>query len=385
MPLLGWPLLAVLSLVALASVVGALLLWGRVPGPKPLQMLLRFLMIAVCQLTAVLFVAAVANDYGYFYTSWSEIVGTSASGGPPAAGGAYSGRAGASSVRAPRPGLVVPHPTVAGGTMGSAATWAVSGRITSVDITGAVSGLTDNALVWFPPQYFQRSFAHRLFPGVEVLTGYPGNNQSLLRRQHYPEILMKEIKAGKAAPMILVMMRSTVAPPRDTECTDVPAGPQALTYLARDVPQALRSSIRVRPFGWGVVGDSTGGLCAAKITMIHPDVFSAGVALSGYFHNLQDHTTGDLWHHSAAERDLNDVRWRLQHLPPPPVSLLLTISKAEHGESSVADTTSFASLVRPPMTVQTIVTPSGGHNFNAWGLQLPHALDWLSARLAVSR
>ena len=34
---------------------------------------------------------------------------------------------------------------------------------------------------------------------------------------------------------MLVMVRPTVAAPRDTECTDVPAGPQALAFFAPKV------------------------------------------------------------------------------------------------------------------------------------------------------
>ena len=41
-------------------------------------------------------------------------------------------------------------------------------------------------------------------------------------------------------PMILVMLRPTVAPPRDTECVDVPGGPQTETFFAEDLPQAVR-------------------------------------------------------------------------------------------------------------------------------------------------
>ena len=46
-------------------------------------------------------------------------------------------------------------------------------------------------------------------------------------------------------PMILVMMRPTVAPPRDTECVDVPGGPQTETFFAKDLPDAVSAHYRV--------------------------------------------------------------------------------------------------------------------------------------------
>ena len=184
--------------------------------------------------------------------------------------------------------------------------------------------------------------------------------------------------------MVLVMLRPTVVPPRDTECTDVPAGPQVETFLAQDVPVAIRDALRVRPVGWGAIGDSTGGYCAVKIAMMHSDVFSAAVALAGYYHTLQDSTTGDLWGGSRVLRSLNDLEWRLQHQTPPPVSLLLTISRQAHGKNGYTDTRRFLALARPPLHVDSLVVNRGGHNYAAWDGELPRAISWLSAHLGTT-
>ena len=132
-----------------------------------------------------------------------------------------------------------------------------------------------------------------------------------------------------ARPTVLVMLRPRSSFPRDTECTDVPSGPQALAFFAQDVPLAIAGHYRVQDRGWGAIGDSTGGYCAAKLAMLHSDVFTAAVTLSGYFHTLRDSTTGDLWGGSRVLWNLNDLEWRLRHLPPPPVSLLVTTAKDE--------------------------------------------------------
>ena len=75
MSLLGWPLLALLGLSAVAYPVLTLLLWPRVRGSGPLRAATRLVMVAGCQVTAVLLVAVAVNDYGYFYGSWSELPG----------------------------------------------------------------------------------------------------------------------------------------------------------------------------------------------------------------------------------------------------------------------------------------------------------------------
>lgn len=50
-----------------------------------------------------------------------------------------------------------------------------------------------------------------------------------LRVPQFTQTLMRE---GKMQPTIIVGIRPTTAPPRDTECVDVPGGPQSETFLA---------------------------------------------------------------------------------------------------------------------------------------------------------
>jgi len=179
-------------------------------------------------------------------------------------------------------------------------------------------------------------------------------------------------------PTVFVMLSSTVAPPRDTECTNVPRGPQAETYLAQELPSAVERAFRVRPGDWGVIGDSTGGYCAAKFAMYQRNSFVAGVSLSGYYHTLSDWTTGNLWGGSLVVERSNDLEWRLAHQPVPSADLYLTISKQERGAEGYADTLRFLHLVRPPMHVTAAVAAQGGHNFGTWSRQLPQAMTWLS-------
>ena len=263
-----------------------------------------------------------------------------------------------------------------------ASQWASRGRLEAFTLQGVRTGLSNPALVWLPPQYFQPAYRNTQFPAAVVMTGYPGMTTNLVARMHYPDMLLKEINAHRAKPMVLVMMRPTVAAPRDTECTDVPGGPQALTYLTQDVPSAVEQLARVRPTGWAAIGDSTGGYCATKMALIRSDVFTAAVSFSGYYHTLKDGTTGDLWGGSRVLRDLNNPEWLVSHQPQPPVSLFLTIGTAERGPNGVADTRRFAALVHAPLTARVTYVPGGGHNFGAWGSLMPGALDWVTNRLA---
>ncbi|GAB3446837.1 alpha/beta hydrolase-fold protein [Phycicoccus ginsengisoli] len=380
MPLLGWPLLVTLGVVVGTAMALAVLLWSRVRGPRPLRVTQRVGLLVLTQVTTVLLVAAALNNYGYFYGSWSDLLGTSSAGAPSAR---TISRALAAHGRTGAPLAVTRDATVAGESTWSApAQWRTKGRVESLTVYGAHSRLSEQTLVYLPPQYFQPAYAKSRFPAVEVFTGYPGTTSNLVRRMHYPDVLLKEIQAGRSRPMVLVMLRPTVAPPRDTECTDVPAGPQTLTYFAEDVPRAISSSLRVQQAGWGAMGDSTGGYCATKIAMTHSSVFPVAASLSGYYHTLRDGTTGDLWGGSPQVRELNDLEWLLRHQPAPPVWVYASIGADEHTHTGVGDTRAFAALVRPPMSMTTVVLPGGGHNFRSWSQVMPAALDFLSHHLA---
>ncbi len=366
-------LLVLCVVLPTAALVG----WSRL-RPRVVARIACVSLLVVGQLAAVALAAAAVNRSGSYYTSWSQIlatfstptgihhvssktVGTSARGTTPETAGSLSGR------------------VVTG--FSAPSQWAAKGKLESVTITGASSGLTSHAFVYLPPQYFQSKYRHTQFPAAEVFTGYPGNDRNLWHGLDYPGILRQEIAGGHARPMVLVLMRTSMSYHRDLECSNVPGGPQAQTFFADDVISGVSRHFRVRPVGWGAVGDSTGGYCAAKLAMTSPTAFRAAVSLSGYYHALRDHTTGDLYGGSQVVRDLNSPRWRLQHLPAPAISLLVTISKEEHGPLGYGDTQKFLKLAKAPMRVDSIITPHGAHNFRAWSAILPQSFDWLSAKL----
>ncbi len=378
MPLLGWPLLVTLGLATVFATVLVVVLWSRVRGPTPVRLGQRLGLVVAGQVTAVLLVAASLNDYGFFYGSWSDLFGTSAQ-------SAVVVHTAATRPARHHGGLTLEatrDTSLAGvDSWSTPSQWSTRGRVESFTLSGAHSGLSEPAAVYLPPQYFQKAHARTVFPAVEVFTGYPGTTQALVSRMKYPDVLLSQIDAHRARPMVLVMLRPTVVPPRDTECTDVPAGPQTLTYFGEDVPRTVSQILRVAPVGWGAMGDSTGGYCAAKLLLTHSSVFTAGAALSGYYHTLKDGTTGNLWGGSAVLRDLNDPEWLVRHQPTPPVSLLATIGTGEIGGSGVRDTRRFAALVHAPMSMTTVFVPGGGHNFATWSSVMPRALDFLSAHL----
>lgn len=355
-PLLSRRLLVVLVLAAVAAPALALMLWERVPGPRPVRLASRLGLVGLAQATAVLLACVAANDYGYFYTSWDDLLGRG-----PRVVAVTTAHLGA---------VETPPPMVAGG--------GLRGSLQTIELTGTSTGLAEPAMVYLPPAYLA---GRRDLPVVEVLTGFPGSELSLVRRLHYPQTLLQGIHRGTMPSMVLVLLRPTIVPPRDTECTDVPRGPQALSYFTRDVPDTMRSMYGLTSDRYGVIGYSTGGLCAVKMALLDPQRFRAAVALSGYFHAVQDATTGQLYGGSRAERLRNDPLWRLQHLPAPRTSLYIATSRQEGGQDGYLPAQEFLRAVRAPLSADELVEATGGHNFETWTREIPPALVWLGQHL----
>ncbi|MFE3850884.1 alpha/beta hydrolase [Streptomyces griseorubiginosus] len=257
------------------------------------------------------------------------------------------------------------------------------GQVQKVDIVGRTMHIASPAYIYLPPEYFQERYRARTFPAAVVLTGYPGTARALVDKLHYPRTALQLVKDGRMRPMILVMLRPTVAPPRDTECVDVPGGPQTESFFAEDLPQAVTQHYRVTegPRSWGIIGDSTGGYCALKLAMHHPGVYAAGAGLSPYYKAPVDPTTGDLFQGDKALRNRANLWWCLKHLPGPDTSLLVSSSK--EGEANYKDTLKFIERVKAKETtrISSIILESGGHNFNTWRREIPATLEWVSGLL----
>jgi enterochelin esterase-like enzyme len=402
--------IGLMIVAALGSVAATVWLWPRFARQRPAMMASRLGLIAASQVLVLAAVLAFVNGFFAFFGSWSALFGNGGSVPVTMSGAAASSRpiAVTGSDLGPVPGgsalpedangrlaskpphfkgkttspsnvAVAPGLDVKGGAVAAARK---VGKVLQITVTGSHTGIVSAAnYVYLPPQYFQPVYAHVRFPVVLALTGYPNDTWSIVRWLDLPSTAANLVARGKIGPAVYVMMNVSVALPRDTECTNVPEGPQAETFLAQDVPQAVEHTFRVQAgrSGWSVLGYSTGGYCAAKLAMMYPYQFTSAVSLAGYYTALQDSTTGSLYGGSTAFRDENNLDWRLKHLPAPPVSVLVTSSLV--GEHDLAGTQAFLRLVHSPMRGYSLLVKQGGHNYRTWVRQLPQSLEWLSQRL----
>jgi len=367
----GTPLLILLIILALLLVGGTVWGWPRLSRQSVLTVFSRISLICVTQFVVLSMVAVMVNDNFEFYTSWSDLMGTVQGGGTVAAQPAGDTTQSAEVIAIGKPGTQ--------GLGGSDP--AKVGQLRTVKIEGAVSGLSEEAVIYLPPQYFQAPYKTAQFPAVIAASGYPGSASEVATKFHLPNLLLADLQAKRTKPMVLIMVSPMIVNGRDTECTDVPGGPQAETFWAQDIPSAIESAYRVstQRSGWGIMGASTGGYCALKIAMMDSNQFSAGATVSGYYAALEDHTTGDLYGDSTSFRNENDLMWRAQNLPSPPVAVLLAAAKV--GDPNYQPTLQFMATVKGRMQVSTLFAPEGGHNLTSWIAQFPAVLDWLGLHL----
>lgn len=373
MSLTGRPVMCLLIVAVIAAVAATLWGWRSLAGSGVRHVAARLGAFVLCQVLVTLSVLVAVNRHFGFYESWGELAGAGGIGN----GGrivAKQDRGGAGITAQ----LIKRKPEVSIGDVPQR-----DGELDTVDIRGARSGLHARAYVYLPPQYFQPGAEQRRFPVAVALSGYPGALRNLVTQVKVPQTAQAEIKAGRVQPTVYVLLRPSMVQGRDTECMDVPGGPQTGTFFTQDLPEAVRSAYRV-PLdrkGWGVFGLSMGGYCSLKLAMRNSDVFSTAASLSGYYGAIKDVTTGDLYGGSQAVRNENDLFWRLRNLPAPPVSVMVTTSKV--GEKNKEGTERFLSLVKPPMRASSLVLDSGGHNFQTWNRVLPQVLRWMSQGLSI--
>jgi enterochelin esterase-like enzyme len=363
----------VLGLAVLAAVglfVGTVWLWPRLARRGWRTVTGRVGLLLATQLMLFAAVGLAANQSFGFYASWADLFGQEQGQGVVVDHTPDRGPLRVADTRRV-PGAASARPEV-------------SGQIQKVDIVGRTTHIATPAYVYLPAEYFQPQYRKRAFPAAVVLTGYPGTAEKLVNKLKYPHTASTLAKEGRMQPMILVMLRPTVAPPRDTECVDIPGGPQTETFFAKDLPDAVSGHYRVsrKQGGWGIIGNSTGGYCALKLAMHHPDVYAAGAGLSAYYNAPIDPTTGDLFHGDEELRNRANLWWYLKHMPAPDTSLLVSSSKV--GESNYKATLKLIERVKANgvTRISSIILESGGHNFNTWRREIPGTLEWMGERLS---
>ncbi|BFV56047.1 hypothetical protein KCMC57_up11510 [Kitasatospora sp. CMC57] len=366
MQLTGTPFLICTIILVPVSIAAALLLWGRVRGPKPAQVLARLVMILACQVTAVTMVFVMVNNANLIYGNWSDLLGTGdhvravpqVSPDDPAG----DGKGKPSEPKVIQSFKSVDDPKV-------------PGDVKRTDLKGRLSGVDGEVLVWTPPQYDKPEFKDKKFPVVELLPGYPGSSSTWYGTLRVSEQLKPLMESGQVAPFILVSPRTfLLGKGQDTGCADIPGKVNADTWLSRDVPQMVLDNFRADPSAdrWAVAGYSAGAHCATKLGAEHPNRYRASISLSGYNDPAQE--PDSLTAKDPVLRDKSNPLNILKNAAQPPkVAFYLSGNKGDGYEAALA----LKAVAKAPTTVNAVES-IGAHSSDVWKPMVPDVFKWLT-------
>ena len=254
----------------LMVVFGGLLVWVALAR----QLVFRVFAACLAFLPAMVFGVAAVNKFYDYYQTWGGMINDLTSQGAGnlpkyAAGGKGTNKQFDKNI----------------GRVTSQAEDAQVGYLFQTSVTGARSHLTRDVLVYLPPQYFQKSFRHYKFPVIELLHGSPGGPRAWVDVMGVIPTFLSLLGTHPDDAAVLVMPDTDGSPRYGLQCLNNPGGIQDMTFVARDVPDAIARIARVQPPGraWGLAGYSEGGYCAANIGVQDPKGYGAVGVLSGYF------------------------------------------------------------------------------------------------------
>ncbi|MGF1430890.1 alpha/beta hydrolase [Kitasatospora sp. LaBMicrA B282] len=371
MQLTGQPFLILTIVLVPVSIAVALLLWGRVRGPKPLQALVRLIMILFCQATAVTMIFVMVNNANLIYGSWGDLLGDDShvSSVPPVPSGDAAGQ-NAAGQTGDKPAAAkvlqqfkgVDDPLV-------------PKDVQTTDLKGRVSGVDGEVNVWLPPQYNDPAYKDVKFPVVELFPGFPGSSKTWFGSLKVSEQLKPLMQSGQVTPFILVSPRTQlISTTVDTGCANVPGKVNADTWLSTDVPQMILDNFRADPSpdSWAVGGYSAGAHCADRMALLHPDRYRAAISLSGY--NDPNSENLSLTAKDPKLRQTSNPLYILQHeATPPKLALYQSGDKGDGYEDGQA----LAAAAKSPTTVQVVLT-TGPHTPSLWRPMIPSVFEWLS-------
>lgn len=358
------------SLIALSitSFVGAIFIWPRLSKARASHVLGR---IGVLLLTNILIVVTLGislNNYGGFYTSWSDVFGINNSNTTQVESTALTSDQIKRITAADLKGAKV----------------SARGSVTiNREIFGATSKEHGHLWIVLPKSAVDEIKKSRKpislsnYRVIQALPGFPGTPLGWINRLNIVNNLEAEWSSGKLPASIAILTDTNLLHGYDGECFDTPGGPRIESWLSADVHQFATQFLGVKSTGWAIMGTSTGGWCAPMLAIRHSDMFIAGGSIAGYFTPQPNKSL------STADSDQLKKEYDLRSIirkTHPKVAIFATIAPSDHG--SYYQTIHFINDMKNEISIRTINLKGQGHNFDAWLPAIKPALQWAGTEFA---
>ena len=346
-------------LATLFTTLGTALLWKHVFRKGFLNLAIRIFLIILCQILALISVGLGVNRANGFFESWSDLLGSGTNYSSVAVTNSQLPKISQKEIRNSKPLL--------------------NNAIEVNDvIRGNASGVSNSVKLYIPGSLKEDLLKKRKpnpdrYRVVEFLTGFPSQPSMWFKVMAIDKELARYNALHPMAQIIGVFPQVNVAGNYDLECMNLPHGkPKAETWLAEDMHTYLQKRIGVFNPHWAVMGLSTGGWCAAMLSMKHPELFDRAISIAGYYRPalpLTDPIALQNW--AKSHYDLN----QFEVLLPNKLRLYLVASLGD--KYSIKETRKFLALNHPMLDIKYRELSAGGHNPHVWVPSVKPALDWL--------
>jgi S-formylglutathione hydrolase FrmB len=170
-----------------------------------------------------------------------------------------------------------------------------------------------------------------------------------------------------------------------------------MTFITRDVPEAIARIARVQPPGqaWGVAGYSEGGYCAANIALQDPKGYGAAGVLSGYFAPIRSQVPAgnkpggrplqvNVFLGHPGLQLINTPRAYVTRVPINDVLPAFWLAAGAQDKQDVIAAENFRLLLHTRVAnVPFMMVPDGGHQGSVWRAALGPMLSWMTPQLAL--
>ena len=345
-----------LTIVTTLSVV---IFWRKLLRKGVINFLTRLLLILLCQILVVLTVGISINRTNGFYSSWGDLLGKRVDYSSVAVDSASSTKVNSAILKGAQKSL--------------------NGQVIIKEIVkGTKSGISNVVYLVLPKSAVLsikdgKSIDMDRTKVIEFFVGFPSQTENWLRSLDLTKALATSEKVNPGFSIIGVIPAVNVAGMQDLECMNFPnSGVQTETWLTSDIRTFVNNRLGLSPRRWGVIGVSTGGWCAAMLSIKHEELFYGAVSIAGYYRPALNKNTDPLIK-TQLESDYDFPT--LEAAMTGRIDMLLIASVGDI--YSYAETKKFIDLNHPNINYQYIELPSGGHNARVWISQLGVSLDWL--------
>jgi S-formylglutathione hydrolase FrmB len=260
------------------------------------------------------------------------------------------------------------------------------GKISPITISNTQSGFNARpGWVYLPAAYFAHN--PEPLPVLVLLHGQPGSPDDWLKGDRV-QTLMNDFAAhhNGIAPVV-VMPDSLGSELANPLCADTSLG-KVDTYLAKDVPAAIHTQLRVDPDPrhWVVGGFSYGGTCALQMATNHPDIYPNFIDISGQHEpTLGSGTAG---RKQTVDTAFGGDQSKFTAINPAdllasktyPTSAGWFIWGAADPETKTAQQQLAAAAQAAGMTIQQWEAPATGHDWDTVVAGLTHAMHWIATQ-----